>query len=98
MSKTILITGGTGYLGRNLGSILKEKYHIVLSGRNNKQNHCVQELTSCLVIPMDVTNIESVRDAFAEIRPDIIIHAAATKNVDLSEKYPMECVDINVTG
>src|SRR5262249_54012765 len=28
----------------------------------------------------------------------IIIHAAATKFVDLAEKEPMECVDVNVVG
>ena len=49
-------------------------------------------------MPMDVSNIESVRDAFVEFRPDVVVHAAATKFVDLSERQPMECVDINVTG
>ena len=37
---------------------------------------------------LDVSNIESVRDIITEVKPDIIIHAAATKFVDLSEKYP----------
>ena len=96
--KKILITGGTGFLGRNLALFLKEKYEILLIGRNNKQNQYAKQITGCNVIPCDITNMESLRDIFNEYRPNIVIHAAATKFVDLSEKYPMECVDINVFG
>ena len=40
----------------------------------------------------------SVRDAIIFAKPDIIIHAAATKFVDLSEKFPFECIDTNIIG
>src|ERR1051326_3309067 len=96
--KTILITGGSGFLGKRLGLSLKNKYNVILSGRNNKQNFYAEKVSGCKVIALDVTNIESVRDAINEFKPEIIIHAAATKFVDLSEKQPMECVDVNVTG
>lgn len=96
--KTVLITGGTGFLGRNLAPALQGAYEIVLTGRNNKQNIYAQQVTGCRVLPMDVANIEAVRDIFTEVRPDVVIHAAATKFVDLAEKQPMECVDVNVTG
>jgi len=98
MKHTVLITGGTGFLGRNLAPVLKDKYTVVLAGRNNKQNMMAQQTTGCQVLPMDVANIEAVRDIFTEVRPDIVIHAAATKFVDLAEIQPMECVDVNVTG
>lgn len=98
MKKTILITGGTGFLGRSLALSLREEFDVVLGGRNNKQNLLARELTSCSVLPLDVTNIESVRDVFVEVQPEIVIHAAATKFVDLAERLPMECVDVNVIG
>lgn len=98
MSETILITGGTGFLGKRLALKLKDKYRVVLTGRNNKQNMVARQFTGCEIAPMDISNIESVRDAFREFKPNIVIHAAATKFVDLAEKYPMECVDVNVTG
>src|SRR6266446_444572 len=98
MQKTILITGGTGFLGRRLGEALRSEYIVVLAGRNNKQNRQTQDVTGCAVLPMDVSNIESVRDAVVTVEPDIIIHAAATKFVDLAERQPMECIDINVLG
>lgn len=96
--KTVLITGGTGFLGKRLGLALKDGYDVVLTGRNNKSNMAACALTGCEVIPMDVTNIEAVRDAVVSTRPAVIIHAAATKFVDLAEKQPMECVDVNVLG
>ena len=98
MRKTILITGGTGFLGRRLGVALGADYDVVLTGRNNKQNMLAHQQTDCQVLPLDVTNIEAVRDVFVEIRPSIVIHAAATKFVDLAEKLPLECVDVNVLG
>lgn len=98
MKETVLITGGTGFLGKRLALQLKDKYRVVLTGRNNKQNMTARQFTGCEIAPMDISNIESVRDAFREFKPQIVIHAAATKFVDLAEKYPMECVDVNVTG
>ena len=95
---SILITGGTGFLGRALALKLKGSHRVVLTGRNNKQNAYAQNVTGCEVIPMDICNIEAVRDAFVEVKPAIVIHAAATKFVDLAERQPMECVDVNVTG
>ena len=94
----ILITGGNGFLGQNLALKLKNKYDVFLGSRNNKNNFKAQNNTKCNVLPLDVSNINSVRDVISEIKPNIVIHAAATKFVDLSEKYPMETVDINVVG
>ena len=98
MKKRVLITGGTGFLGKRLGRALKASHDVFLTGRNNKQNMTAAHFTGCDVIPMDVANIEAIRDTFTEVRPDIVIHAAATKFVDLAERQPMECVDVNVTG
>lgn len=98
MKKKLLITGGTGFLGRNLAIKLKEEYDVYLTARNNKQNAYAKSVCGCEVLPMDVSNIDSVRDIINQVRPHIIIHAAATKFVDLSEKQPMECIDINVVG
>jgi UDP-N-acetylglucosamine 4,6-dehydratase len=98
MKKTLLVTGGTGFLGRRLGAKFRDQYDVVLTGRNNKQNLMAAERTGCRVLPLDVVNIESVRDVFVEARPQIVVHAAATKFVDLAEKLPMECVDVNVVG
>lgn len=96
--KTILITGGTGFLGRNLALYLKKDFNIIITGRNSKQNFQAKQITKCDVYPMDITRVESIQDVFTEVKPQIVIHAAATKFVDWAEKFPMECIDSNVIG
>lgn len=96
---TTLITGGTGFLGKRLGIALKGLGHrVILAARNNKHSFAAAQLTGCEALPLDVSHIESVRDVMTEARPDVVIHAAATKFVDLSETQPMEAIDINVVG
>ncbi len=97
-TETVLVTGGSGFLGRHLGRALESEARVVLAARNNKVNLEAAQRTGCEVLPLDVVNIESVRDVFHESAPDVVIHAAATKFVDLAEHHPMECVDVNVIG
>jgi FlaA1/EpsC-like NDP-sugar epimerase len=94
----MLITGGTGFLGRRLAMALKRRGRVVLAARSHKQNLLAQELTGCPAVAMDVTNLSAVRDTFTEVRPAVVIHAAASKYVDIAERQPMECVDVNVVG
>jgi UDP-N-acetylglucosamine 4,6-dehydratase len=96
--KRILITGGSGFLGRHLAQKLGREHNVLLGARNNGNNMLAEMKTGCKVVPLDITNEKSIRDVLNEFRPDTIIHAAATKFVDLSEKNPFECIDVNVAG
>ncbi len=98
MKKNLLITGGSGYLGINLANKLKQKYRVFLGSRNQKRNREAYNITGCKDIPLDVSNINSIRDALNYCNPKIIIHAAATKFVDISEEFPFECSDVNILG
>jgi UDP-N-acetylglucosamine 4,6-dehydratase len=99
LTETVLITGGTGFLGRFLARRLRDAgKRVVLGARNYEQSRHAREFSGCETKPLDVSSIESVRDAVLQIKPDLIIHAAATKSVGLSEREPMECVDVNVLG
>ncbi len=94
----ILITGGNGFLGKELARVLSSEGEIFLGSRNNKNNRNASIETSFPCIPLDISNIESVRDVFRYVKPDIVIHGAATKFVDLSEEYPFETIDVNIIG
>ena len=95
---TILITGGSGYLGRHLASKLRERGRVVIGARNQANLQRAAQSVGVDFVPLDVSNIESVRDAVIDIAPDILIHAAASKFVDLAENQSLECVDVNVVG
>ena len=58
-----------GVSGKKSGTGDQGRLQRILGARNNKQNIMAREVTSCTVLPMDVTNVESVRDVFVEIRP-----------------------------
>jgi FlaA1/EpsC-like NDP-sugar epimerase len=73
-------------------------HRVVLTGRNHKANAAARDATGCEVLPLDVSHIEAVRDVAAEVRPSVLIHAAATKFVDLAERQPLEAIDVNVVG
>ena len=96
--ETVLITGGSGFLGRELALKLKKNYKVILGSRNNGLNQEAQVFTNCEAIPLDVCSSSSVYDAFNLVKPDIVIHAGATKFVNISESQPMECIDVNVLG
>ena len=98
MKKSLLITGGSGYLGVNLAKKFKKTYRVFLGSRNQKRNREASILTGCKDIPLDVSNINSIRDAISFCNPEVIIHAAATKFVDISEEFPFECSDVNILG
>lgn len=86
-------------MGRRLGLHFRNlNYEVTLAARNAKQNQLAQQFSGCEVLPLDVASIESVRDVINSVKPDIIIHAAATKFVDLAERLPLETTDINVVG
>ena len=99
--KKILITGGTGFLGKNLSYFLSRKYKnykIFFSSRSIERCRVAKLDLDLDYFPCDISNLNSVVDCITKIKPNIIIHCAATKYVDLAEKFPFECVDTNILG
>ena len=79
MKKKILITGGNGFLGESLALKFRDNFKVFLASRNNSENQKKSLITNTEFIPVDVSNISSVRDAIIFEKTDIIIQAASTK-------------------
>ena len=104
--KTLLITGGTGSLGKALTSHIF-KHHcnikklIILSRDEQKQFQMAQEYPE-IQFPQIRFFLGDVRDEQRLIRAfqgvDIVIHAAAMKHVHLAEYNPDECIKTNIGG
>jgi len=104
--KSILITGGTGSLGKHLTKIIFEKYPkisrlVIYSRDEQKQFQMSQEypeskFPSIRYFIGDVRDLERLKRAFVGI--DYVIHAAAMKHVHIAEYNPDECVKTNIGG
>jgi len=104
--KNILITGGTGSLGKALTKRILEKYPninklIIFSRDEQKQFQMSQEFPEkkypqIRYLLGDVRDQERLIRAFNGI--DIVIHAAAMKHVHLAEYNPDECIKTNIGG
>lgn len=105
-NKTILITGGTGSLGKALTSHIF-KHHsnikklIILSRDEQKQFQMAHEFPE-KDFPQIRFFLGDVRDEQRLVRAfqgvDIVIHAAAMKHVHLAEYNPDECIKTNIGG
>jgi FlaA1/EpsC-like NDP-sugar epimerase len=99
-NKTILITGGTGSLGRAIIQRLK-KYNckiIVYSRDEGKQALYFGQDKSIIRVIGDVRDYEQLLKTFLKHKPNYVIHAAALKRIDDMEYYPEECVKTNIQG
>jgi len=115
--KTVLITGGTGSLGRDLvrnimsGKVGKPRQVIVFSRDEDKQYAMELEWRNMKVATDDVFyysdeilsfRIGDVRDYESVVRvvkeAEIIIHAAALKQVPVGEYFPWETIKTNILG
>ncbi len=96
--KKLLITGGSGFLGQHLGNLLKEDYEVILASRNQKALFAIGSKLGLETAPLDVTSYSATYELFKRIKPNLVIHGAATKFVDLAEKYPNDCIDTNIVG
>jgi UDP-glucose 4-epimerase len=94
----ILITGGSGFLGQHLAERLTDSHEVIICSRNQKQMLSAAHYLGIQAAPLDVSNYSSTLEIFQRFKPEIVVHAAATKFVDLAEKYPNEAIDINIVG
>ena len=105
-NKSILITGGTGSLGKALTKTILERWPdikrlVIYSRDEQKQFQMAQEYPENKY-PMirffigDVRDFERLKKAMESI--NYVIHAAAMKHVPIAEYNPMECIKTNIMG
>ena len=104
--KSILITGGTGSLGKALTRHIIENFKgikklVIFSRDEQKQFLMAQEFPESKY-PFMRYFIGDVRDKDRLVRAfkgiDFVIHAAAMKHVHIAEYNPDECIKTNVNG
>tara|TARA_R110001583_G_scaffold118256_2_gene269560 strand:- start:1467 stop:2408 length:942 start_codon:yes stop_codon:yes gene_type:complete len=97
--KKILITGGTGTVGQSFIKQYYNDYEFYNISRN-ETNHTELKRSfpkvHCFI--GDICNLDHMINLFCKIKPDIVIHAAALKHINLAEENPTSAVEINIVG
>src|ERR1043165_8265567 len=104
--KSILITGGTGSLGKELTKTIFAKWPdvkrlVIFSRDEQKQFQMAQDYPESKYPAIryfigDVREYERLKRAFRGV--DYVIHTAAMKHVHIAEYNPDECVKTNIGG
>jgi dTDP-glucose 4,6-dehydratase len=105
-TKTILITGGAGFIGSHVVRLFINKYpdyRIVnldaLTYAGNLENlRDVEKKPNYEFIKADIADEKQVMRTFDHLRPDCIIHLAAESHVDRSISNPTQFIYTNIIG
>ncbi|TWT40403.1 UDP-N-acetylglucosamine 4,6-dehydratase (inverting) [Phycisphaerae bacterium RAS1] len=100
---TVLITGGTGSFGRHFAAVLLAEQRpakVIIYSRDECKQHDMRiggfDGPSLRYFIGDVRDAERLRRAMRGV--DVVVHAAALKQVPACEYNPMEAVATNITG
>lgn len=101
--KVVMVTGGTGSFGKKFLEIMLDEYHpakLIVFSRDELKQHEMRssgfDHPNLRYFIGDVRDYQRLRRAMNGV--DIIIHAAALKQVPACEYNPMEAIKTNILG
>jgi dTDP-4-dehydrorhamnose reductase len=83
----ILVTGATGFLGREVVARLSQEHNVTGLGHRHGGPDIRQ---------VDIRDRAAFRQAIEAAAPDLVVHGAAYREPDFCERQPEECARLNV--
>lgn len=101
--KTILLTGGLGYIGSHICIELIDYHIIVIDNLCNTSKEIIKDIEkitgkSIIFYQADINNSNELNNIFSKHCIDVVIHLAALKSVNESINTPLNYYHNNVTG
>jgi len=97
--KKVLITGGSGTIGKAFIKRYKNKFKFYnMSRGEGLQAQLKKEFPDVENSIGSIEDVGCVYRVFEKVRPDIVIHAAAMKHIDIIESEPIQACNTNVVG
>ncbi len=105
-TKTILVTGGAGFIGGNFVHYMIEKYPTyrivcvdVLTYAGNMETLApVKDCPQFVFYKADICDRAAIDDIFQKEQPDVVVNFAAESHVDRSIENPAIFLETNVLG
>lgn len=103
MVKTVLLTGGAGFIGSHIAEdYVKSGYKVVIvDNLSSGKIENIKELVNTGAVSfynIDIRNSKELQEVFEKHKPDIINHHAAQKSVPYSVENPIVDIEINGIG
>ena len=98
-NKKIFITGGAGFIGSTLASMLCDKNQLVLFDNLTRDTLRHTDLAShpnVSLVKGDILNVPGLEEAMSGA--DIVVHAAAIAGIDTVIKSPIKTMEVNMIG
>ncbi len=104
--KTLLITGGAGFIGSHVVRLFVNKYpdyNIInldcLTYAGNMENlRDIENAPNYTFVKADITDVNAINEVFSKYSFDGIIHLAAESHVDRSIADPLAFIQTNIVG